>query len=222
MAAVLVLSGAPACSAKQDGASPGRSTTTASTTPPLTIPAGPNPLRDRALTQADITSLPGAPAQLKVKSFDAVTTMQNPDPRGPCGTKLVLPSFAGATGVAITGDRFQGSELVVPIGPAGAARFVSSMAADTTTGCPPYTSTTSTGAKQSAVLTEVVPVEGLGDAATAAIQQVKVGATTGYSLAVVIADAANLALLNVFSSTPIDPRFARALADATAARLRGP
>ena len=217
----LLLLGPLACSDDDSAAKDADTTTTSSTSPPVTIPSGPSTVADRVITQADVTSLPGAPADLKVKAFKEVTTMQNPDPRAPCGAEITLPPFDGSTGVAITGAQLQGSEIVVPAGAAAATEFVASMASDTTVGCPPYTSTTSNGQKQTAVLTTVLPVDGFGDTATASLQQLKVGDTTGYALAVVIADGDNLALVNVFSSEPIDQRFAQALAGATAARLGG-
>ena len=217
-----VLVAAPlACSDDDSAAKETSTSSTASTSPPVTIPAGPSTVADRVLTQADVTSLPAAPVDLKVKAFEKVTTMQNPDPRAPCGAEITLPPFDGAAGVAVTGGELQGSEIVVPAGASAARAFVASMAGDTTVGCPPYTSTTSNGQKQTAVLTTVLPVEGLGDAATASLQQIKVGDTTGYALAVVVADGDDLALVNLFSSEPIDQRFAQALAGATAARLGG-
>jgi hypothetical protein len=93
-----------------------------------------------------------------VRAIDSseMNISKNPDPRGPCGAVVPQPDLTAGAAEGITAGNLSGIESVLRPTDPTAEEFMTNTLADARSDCPPWTSTTDTGSKQTVTLIAIV------------------------------------------------------------------
>jgi hypothetical protein len=144
----------------------------------------------------------------------------DPDPRGPCGTKIAQPDLSGAAGESLTGA-VNGAELIVRPGLATAEGYVSAMERDTRPGCARWQSMTNTGAMQTGQLLAEVPLSVPVDQATASVMKLTSVGQTFVATGILLREGGTLSVTIMLSSAvpPVPALQLLALKEADRLRL---
>jgi hypothetical protein len=170
------------------------------------------------VTNDELKGVKGLPRLAAVPTQDA-PVFENPDPRGFCGVPLDQPDLSKGETVVFATDEMTVFESIVRLDEPSARAFLDAAIADTRSGCPPYESTTNTGARQTVTPRNVVDLPQLADQRTAGIASIAVSRQTLYVGQLLLRHDDLVALAVTFSARPVQARTIQHLADAVSTAL---
>jgi hypothetical protein len=193
---------------------------TGSSANPVTAKVTARSLRGALLTAAQLPATPNAFAGGPVS---AGSIPDDPDPRGPCGTKLPQPSLrSGAVAQFRSPEPAAVFEWISRTPPGEATAYLAGVAADIRPGCAAFKSATPYGHPQLNVFVRATALPPLGDQRVAATMHLRLlapGERAAYVTEILIREGDYMTALIVSGLRPQPPRFLRAVAVSAAADL---
>jgi hypothetical protein len=159
-----------------------------------------------------------------VRAADAGTigSTENPDPRGPCGAKIVQPDLTQDAAIGITSSSVLGVQGVMRPTEISAEDYLDANLDDADADCPPWTSTTNTGSTQTVTLLDVVPDQRVDDAIDqqlGIVLKIETEGQTAYAGVVFLRAGDVLSEVAYYGAAEVDARTVEELVVLAAARL---
>jgi hypothetical protein len=186
---------------------------------PLPTGTGTSSQQTALLTASEVSAIQGAPTGVEVVPSQKGTLFQDPDPRGPCGAKVILPDLSQSAHVTFDAASFGAFQVVVDQPVSMATAFATAWQRDTRAGCPPYTSRTNSGSTQISELLDLIPMPSLVDQAAGAFITVNSGQTVD-TYAMVLRSGGRLELDVLISPGSLAEAFVVGFAQAAESKLK--
>lgn len=173
------------------------------------------------LTAAQLRPIVG---RVRRTSLTTATVTPDPDPRGPCGARIVQPSIQ--RGVLVEFERrsrpLRVMQWVDDVPEADSARLIAAISADARPGCHPYSTATPYGHPQRNGFVRAFSLPSVGDQRAAFEIWARIAAPgdrRAYATEIVIRAGNRLTAVTLESLRPVSPALVREIAERTAADL---
>ena len=190
-----------------------------SSTPQISLDDG-SSLVDRLLIPDDVALISGFDG-VEAHDFEEFPVFENPDPRGPCGALVSVPTLDGAAGGALTGATIGLIQLVTPASPEYQA-YITTLLADQGPPCDRYISETNTGEIQNVSEIVLYDADGEGVRGVAWTSLVEVDAKSIYLGVIAVETAELITFVQIQSASAIPQEGMQLLTERAVLRLQGP